>query len=84
MELLARVAQETTMSALTSNPVVHFYDPAVHRIACGVPGFDRSTKHVRAVSCPACVHLLHESAADRSAGAAARMAAAADAAAHVP
>ncbi len=39
--------------------VVHYFDTQGHRIACGVPGFERSTKHPRAVTCPPCVRVLH-------------------------
>lgn len=46
------------MEAPTSVPVVHQFDTQGHRILCGVPGFDRSTKHSRAVTCPSCVGLL--------------------------
>ena len=38
--------------------VVHYFDTQGHRIACGVPGFERSTKHPRAVTCPPCVRVL--------------------------
>ncbi len=57
--------------------VVHWFDIVGHRIACGVAGFGRSSKHARAVTCPACVELLRH----RAAGEAAPVA---DAAAHVP
>lgn len=55
------------MSTLHANPVVHYFDTLVHRIACGVLGFDRSTKHARAVNCPSCVELLRH-AAERAVG----------------
>lgn len=49
------------MPAPTPVSVVHFYDTRVHGIACGLRGADhRSTKHARAVTCPACVGLLAE------------------------
>lgn len=38
--------------------VIHYFDPQLRRILCGVRGADhRSTKHLRSVSCPACVAL---------------------------
>lgn len=55
------------MSALHADPVVvHYFDTAVHHIACGVPGFDRSTKHARAVSCKACIALIRHPAAEHA------------------
>ncbi|HEX9399415.1 MAG TPA: hypothetical protein VF912_04830 [Anaeromyxobacter sp.] len=47
------------MESLKSTSVTHYFDTLDHRILCGVPGFDRSTKHSRAVTCPSCVGLLH-------------------------
>lgn len=47
------------MIALTTVPTIHHYDPQHHLILCGLRGFDhRSTKHVRSVTCPACLGLL--------------------------
>jgi hypothetical protein len=47
------------MDALTPASLVHFYDIRLHRILCGVRGFEqRSTKHSRSVTCHACVGLL--------------------------
>jgi hypothetical protein len=47
------------MDALTSASPVHYYDTRLHRILCGLRGFEqRSTKHSRSVTCPACVGLL--------------------------
>lgn len=47
------------MDALTPTSLVHFYDVRLHRIPCGVRGFEqRSTKHPRAVTCHACVALI--------------------------
>lgn len=47
------------MEALTSAPLVHYFDTHVHQILCGLRGFDhRSTKHSRGVTCQACVGLL--------------------------
>jgi hypothetical protein len=40
--------------------VVHWFDTAGHRVACGATGYPRSTKHARAVNCPSCVELLRE------------------------
>ena len=60
MELLTQAAQGVTMEALNAVPVIHYFDTLDHRILCGVPGFDRSTKHARAVTCPACVERLHD------------------------
>ncbi len=49
------------MDALTTASPVHYFDTTLHRILCGVRGFDhRSTKHVRSVTCDACVGLLRE------------------------
>jgi hypothetical protein len=51
------------MSAPTSVPVIHYYDPVAHGIVCGVGAADnRSTKHSRNVTCAACVALLAERA----------------------
>ena len=47
------------MEALNTVPVVHHFDTEAHRIHCGAPGFDRSTKHTRGVTCPTCLELLH-------------------------
>ncbi len=47
------------MDALTSAPLVHYFDTHLHRILCGLRGVDhRSTKHARSVTCQACVRLL--------------------------
>jgi hypothetical protein len=47
------------MDALTSASLVHYYDTRLHRILCGLRGFEqRSTKHSRSVTCHACVGLL--------------------------
>lgn len=49
------------MDSLTPASTVHYYDTRLHRILCGVQGFDhRSTKHSRSVTCHACVALLGE------------------------
>lgn len=42
--------------SLTS--VVHWYDTAAHRNACGAPGQTGSTKHEREVTCDRCRALL--------------------------
>jgi hypothetical protein len=43
--------------------VVHWYDPVDRRVACGMAGFGRSTKHVRTVTCPSCVELVRNAVA---------------------
>jgi hypothetical protein len=46
---------------VTPVALVHFYDTASRRIACGARGPEhRSTKHPRQVTCHACVALLGE------------------------
>jgi hypothetical protein len=35
--------------------LVHWYDLERHRIACGAAGESHSTKHVRGVTCSACL-----------------------------
>jgi hypothetical protein len=40
--------------------LVHWYDTEHHLIACGAAGQSNSTKHVRGVTCPACLELLAE------------------------
>lgn len=37
--------------------LVHWYDIERHRIACGAMGQSNSTKHVRGVSCSACLDI---------------------------
>lgn len=55
------------MDELKTSSVVHFYDTQTRRILCGARGPDqRSTKHVRSVSCPACVGLVATRAASSS------------------
>ncbi len=52
------------MDELNTTSVVHFYDTQARRILCGARGPDqRSTKHARSVSCPACVGLMGTRAA---------------------
>lgn len=46
---------------------VHYFDVRAREIACGVRGIEhRSTKHVRAVTCPVCVSLLARRAQERA------------------
>jgi hypothetical protein len=53
------------MNALTVTPLVHYFDTRLHRILCGLRGFEhRSTKHARNVTCEACVALLGKSLED--------------------
>jgi hypothetical protein len=40
--------------------LVHWYDTATHRNACGAPGHSGSTKHAAGVTCSACRALLAE------------------------
>lgn len=40
--------------------LVHWYDTDRHRNACGAAGQSSSTKHVRGVTCTACLALLAE------------------------
>lgn len=49
------------MDTLKAASVVHFYDTRRRETLCGLRGFEeRSTKHARGVTCPACAGLLHE------------------------
>lgn len=49
------------MDDLATAAVIHFYDVSLRETLCGLRGFEhRSTKHSRAVTCKACVGLLHE------------------------
>jgi len=49
------------MEGLTPAKRVHYFDTRLHRILCGLEGYDhRSTKHSRDVTCDACVGLLRE------------------------
>jgi hypothetical protein len=44
---------------LESTPLVHYFDTRLHRILCGLRGFEhRSSKHSRNVTCQACLGLL--------------------------
>jgi hypothetical protein len=47
--------------------MVHYFDVETRRIACGVAGLERSTKHVRGVTCPACLELLRRAHAEPAA-----------------
>lgn len=40
--------------------LVHWYDTERHRIACGASQLSNSTKHIRAVTCPACLAVVSE------------------------
>jgi hypothetical protein len=49
------------MDTLTADSIIHYYDTRTRETLCGLRGFEhRSTKHVRGVTCDACVGLLHE------------------------
>lgn len=57
------------METLNAARVVHFYDTRIRETLCGLRGFEeRSTKHARGVTCPACAGLLHERSAPESSG----------------
>ncbi len=43
--------------------LVHWYDTEHHRIACGAAGLSNSTKHVRGVTCSACLTAAAETKA---------------------
>jgi hypothetical protein len=49
--------------------VIHWYDTGAHRNACGAPGQSSSTKHVRGVTCQACLALSAKASDDASNGA---------------
>ncbi len=38
--------------------LIHWYDVDAHRSACGAVGQSNSSKHVRAVTCSACLALV--------------------------
>jgi hypothetical protein len=40
--------------------LVHWYDTERHRIACDTPGQSNSTKHIRGVTCTACLTVASE------------------------
>ncbi len=50
------------MTSSTTSPV-HFFDVDRHAVPCGVGFSERSTKHVRQVTCPACVASLRDGTA---------------------
>jgi hypothetical protein len=41
--------------------IVHWYDTERHRTACGAAKQSNSTKHIRGVTCPACLALVPDS-----------------------
>lgn len=43
--------------------LVHWHDPEHHRIACGAAGQSNSTKHLRGVTCAACLAVASEAKA---------------------
>jgi hypothetical protein len=43
--------------------LVHWYDTERRRIACGATGQSNSTKHVRGVTCRACLAVVSEARA---------------------
>ncbi len=43
--------------------LVHWYDTERHRIACGAIGQSNSTKHIRGVTCSACLAVASEARA---------------------
>ena len=45
-----------------ASPMVHCWDPQARRVVCGAPGQTGSTKHVRAVTCSACLEGLGRAA----------------------
>ena len=52
---------DENMDALTPASTIHYFDTRLHRILCGLRGFEhRSTKHSRDVTCDACVGLLRQ------------------------
>ena len=48
--------------------IIHWYDTEHHRIACGAANQSNSTKHVRGVTCPACLALITDSVGATHAG----------------
>jgi len=43
--------------------LVHWHDPQHHRIVCGAAGQSNSTKHIRGVTCTACLAIASEARA---------------------
>jgi hypothetical protein len=57
------------MEAPASARLVHSFDTRLHQILCGLRGFEhRSTKHDRAVTCPACVKIIGARAVNGTSG----------------
>ncbi len=53
----------------SSTTLVHYFDVDRHAVSCGVAGFsERSTKHARHVTCPACIAILRDGPAAEPAG----------------
>ncbi|HEX9050944.1 MAG TPA: hypothetical protein VF841_10465 [Anaeromyxobacter sp.] len=52
----------------TTSPV-HYFDPVHHVVPCGAGLAQRSTKHSRNVTCPACVTFLRARTAPAQASA---------------
>ncbi len=48
--------------------IVHWYEVERHRVACGATNQSNTTKHVRGVTCPACLALIAESGSTTHAG----------------
>jgi hypothetical protein len=48
--------------------LVHWYDTEHHRIACGAAQQSNSTKHIRGVTCTACLAVASEARAGTQAG----------------
>ncbi len=48
--------------------LVHWYDTEHHRIACGAVQQSNSTKHIRGVTCTACLAAASEAPAGKQAG----------------
>jgi hypothetical protein len=48
--------------------LVHWYDTEHHRIACGAAQQSNSTKHLRGVTCTACLAVATEAAVRTKAG----------------
>jgi predicted kinase len=60
------------MTKQTSARPIHLYDTQLHRIACEEHvADDHSTKHVRAVTCTACIAVVRERLRERAASSAA-------------
>jgi hypothetical protein len=48
--------------------LVHWYDTGRHRVACGAAGQSNSTKHVRGVTCTACLKVAADAQATTHVG----------------